>query len=177
MDALSPKKLCRKQSLIDCRLSQNELVRFNELGRSEGEAQVHLQFGKDDTGLKSVVGYVTAQRSLECPRCLQWVSKNIRADIDLRIVESDERAGELLSSVDPLVLDAEEISLSELIEDDLILSVPLRMCPEPDNCGRMEQIEEIQAQLKSAEDEPDQHETKPNPFAVLAQLKESTEQK
>ena len=95
----------------------------------------------------------------ECQRCLQPVALALEVDRPLRFVQGEERAAALDAELDEDVLPLEpRLDLRELVEDELILVLPIvpchEVCPEP-------------LPLPEAEEES----VAENPFAVLAGLR------
>lgn len=107
--------------------------------------------------------HLTAQANvmLECQRCLQPVAEALAAQRSFRFVPDEALAAEIDadSEEDVLVL-TRALNLHELVEDELILSLPLvprhEACPQP-----------LAAPVTSDEPLPEQ----PHPFAALAALK------
>ena len=105
---------------------------------------------------------VDADLFLVCQRCLGPVREHLALDRWLRFVEDEEQAAELDAELDDDVLALPRwLDLVELIEDELLLALPLvprhAVCPVP---------------LPSAHaDEPPLAEEAPHPFAALAALK------
>jgi uncharacterized protein len=102
-----------------------------------------------------------AQMSLECQRCLQPVGAPLSARRSFRFVADEATAAEIDADCEDDVLAlTRALNLHDLVEDELILSLPLvpmhEACPEP-----------LEAPAK---DEPPAEE-RPNPFAALAALK------
>ena len=104
----------------------------------------------------------TATVALQCQRCLLAVTQTLVIDRRLRFVRSEAEAERLdeTSEDDVLVL-SPRLDLHELVEDELILALPLvprhdGPCPEP--------------LPLPADDLPDE-EPLPNPFAALAALR------
>jgi len=105
-----------------------------------------------------------AQVALTCQRCLKAVEEQIDIDRWIRFVDTEAEAAELDADSDDDVLALpRHLDARELIEDELLLALPLvprhEACPEP---------------LPHADDEPvaDEEEAeRPNPFAALAALK------
>lgn len=98
---------------------------------------------------------------LECQRCLQPMAQALHADRQLRFVDGEDEAARLDedSDDDVLALPA-SLDLLALIEDELILALPLvprhEVCPQP--------------LPMSAADEGAEEET-PHAFAALAHLR------
>lgn len=106
---------------------------------------------------------VEAPVVLQCQRCLQAVDEVLTVDRDFRFVASEDEAEALDedSEVDVLVL-APRLDVIDWVEDELILAQPIvpmhEVCPEP---------------LPVPEDDLPEADDKPNPFAVLAQLRKN----
>lgn len=102
-----------------------------------------------------------AEVPLQCQRCLQPMAVALEIDRRFRFARSEEEAAELdeLSEDDVLAL-PQRLDLAELLEDELILSLPLvprhDECPEP---------------LPLPAEEPEAEDEVPHPFAALAALR------
>lgn len=108
---------------------------------------------------------VRASVALECQRCLGPVETPLEVERSFRFVRDESEAAELDAEGDDDVLAlSRAFNLRELVEDELLLALPLvprhEVCPEP--------LTVPVDDLPSAEDEPAE---RPQPFAVLAQLK------
>ncbi|PPE71275.1 DUF177 domain-containing protein [Caldimonas thermodepolymerans] len=108
--------------------------------------------------------------ALECQRCLQPVEEALEVERSFRFVhgEAEAEAQDSDSEEDVLAL-TRALDLRELVEDELILALPI--VPRHDACPvplpmAAEDDPEPEAPAES-EARPEQ----PNPFAVLAQLK------
>jgi len=105
-----------------------------------------------------------AQVALTCQRCLKPVDEHIDVDRWIRFVDTEAEAAALDADSDDDVLALpRHLDARELIEDELLLALPLvprhEVCPEP---------------LPLADDEDaaaDEEGERPNPFAALAALK------
>jgi uncharacterized protein len=102
-----------------------------------------------------------AKASLTCQRCLKPVTEALNVDRWLRFVDDENLAAELDADSDDDVLALpRHLDAQELIEDELLLALPLvprhERCPEP---------------LALAAEDPSPEDDRPNPFAALAALK------
>ena len=103
-----------------------------------------------------------AQVALTCQRCLKPVEEHLDIDRWIRFVDTEAEAAELDADSDDDVLALpRHLDARELIEDELLLAMPLvprhEVCPEP---------------LAHADDEAEpEEEERPHPFAKLAALK------
>lgn len=86
---------------------------------------VFLQFGIDEQGHKNVTGSISAELCLCCQRCMQPMEITIDGQISLGLVGSEQEAEILPSRYDPLVLSGPELGLATLVEDELILALPI----------------------------------------------------
>jgi uncharacterized protein len=107
---------------------------------------------------------------LTCQRCLEAVDATIDTDVDLVLLSDAKYAERLDEDADFVILSEEQvvhgeadsdlIDLLALLEDELLLSLPL--APRHDHCDYAVPVVEI-------EDEPAERD---NPFSVLASLKQ-----
>lgn len=117
--------------------------------------------GQDEPWLRL---HAQAILPLVCQRCMGPVDVPVEFDRDFRFVASEELAAveDEESEEDVLVL-TKTFNLLELVEDELLMAMPPvakhEICPEP---------VKLQAVDPDFVEEPTQ---KPNPFAVLQQLK------
>lgn len=84
---------------------------------------------------------------------------DIDADIDFRVVAREEDADALMPTVDVVVCDEASVAVSELIEDDLLLSVPSVGCVDRSTCPHATELGEFL--------DADEGESTANPFAAL----------
>jgi uncharacterized protein len=101
------------------------MPRLTELLHGDGgRADFELRFGYDDAGQARVLGHVEARLTVLCQRCLEPMDILVERDVCLAVVRKDTDIASLDAVYDPLVVDDEPISLSGLLEDELILSMP-----------------------------------------------------
>jgi len=115
--------------------------------------------GKAQTWLRLTA---SGQVALTCQRCLKPVHEDVDIDRWIRFVDTEAEAAALdIDSDDDVLALPRHLDARELIEDELLLALPLvprhEACPEP---------------LSHADDAADpEEEERPNPFAKLAALK------
>ncbi len=129
------------------------------LASSEGTVTADLSFGKDEQGLTYLKGKVDAKLTLQCQRCMEHYIYEIIPDFALGIVTTLEEANALPSHYEPVLTKEGALALRELIEDELILNLPI--IPKHAN--------EAECKIQLPKAETDQRE---NPFQVLEALKE-----
>lgn len=108
-----------------------------------------------------------AQVAVTCQRCLQPVREDLSVSRWFRFVRDEQQAADLdMDSDDDVLAMARNLDLRELVEDELLLTLPVvprhEVCPDPLPHANVE------------EDEVDAAEERPNPFAALAALKKGS---
>jgi len=104
---------------------------------------------------------------MECQRCLTPVDVPLEVDRAFRFV-ADEATAEALDdeSDEDLLAMSREFDLHELIEDELLMALPV--VPKHDECPSVVPL------ASSDDDFEEANADKPNPFAALAGLKKDT---
>ena len=139
------------------------------LASDSGEVKCELRGELDGMRRPLLIAHVQADLQLQCQTCMQPMSFQVDHDFSLCVVKDDDEADELGEDVDPLIVgdDVEDISLREMFEDELILSLPVVANHEPGECSIA--VEALSADVAEEFDAP----AKDNPFAVLAGLKKT----
>ena len=130
------------------------------LADAKGEVEYELDFDKDLAGVSGVHVRARTALPLICQRTLERFEQPVEIDAKLGFIvdEADEAA--LPAGYEPLLLDAAGLRPADVIEDELILALPVF----PVKPG----TQEMQREWKDA---PAEVEAKPNPFAVLKNVK------
>ncbi len=163
----------RRQYQVDREVSRNgyfegeislsNLSRVTEMLHPDFDVEhsrvtLKFEFLRNEFDLPLIDGQLDTRLVLECQRCLGSLEKRVLQDFRLMIDASDELVQE--SSLDTLYSDDGYIDIVEVVEDELILGIPLVVMHEDEWCNE---------HLPS----PDSSEAavKENPFSVLKQLK------
>ena len=171
VDSIEPFLLAAQGRTLEGRLDIGSLERLQTMIQSsEGEVGYVLHFGRDESGIPCVNGHVEASTLvLQCQRCMQDMVYPVGAEVHLGIVKSRSAAEQLPTNYDPLLVVEKEISLTSMVEDELILALPLVAMHRPEDCAMGNLVLSQAGQGKKEQTtEPD----KRNPFAILATLKE-----
>lgn len=131
---------------------------------------VDVQVGRSSSGVPLVTGHVAGRVEQQCQRCLEPVSGDLDVEFRLAVVVP---GNEELAPADfePWHADASDMTLGEVIEDELLLALPMVARHDDAECGP------LAARLTGAAGESDdgaedsQAQERDNPFAVLRQLK------
>lgn len=122
--------------------------------------QVSLGLVRDRVG-NWLKGEVQGSLDLECSRCEQAFAWPLMAKVDLRLVRNDAEAGQVLEEADPYQVVDDRLPLVEVVEDEVLLALP--MLPRCQACE--------QQAADAPEPAPAVKASKPNPFALLKELK------
>lgn len=114
-------------------------------------------------GIASIKGKVSATLQLECQRCLQAMDVKVEGRFKFALINDEDEIELLPDEFEPYLLEGEEQSVIDLVEDELLLSLPM-VTVHDDACSAVmtEQQKEIAAQKEAA-----------HPFAALKSLKDS----
>ena len=162
---IEPFSLAKQGMSVERKLAFDGMERLDDLVLgTQGEVDVSLHFGVDAMHYRVMRGNVTAQVMVRCERCLKSMQVEVVADVNVGLVKNHKQAKALPEEYEPLLLESDEpISLTGLVEDELILSLPIAPRHESkDTCINMDEY-------KAGEEA---QEEKKNPFAALAALKE-----
>lgn len=102
---------------------------------NEGEVKVDLEFGIDRQKIRYVKGHYATELRLQCQRCMEPFSYRIVGDFISGLVNSVEEAENLPESYDPLIVIDNNLIIKDVIEDELILSLPIVPMHDPNDCN------------------------------------------
>ncbi len=148
------------------------LAGMNRLAASlchqNGEVEVDLAFDIDPQAAKVLRGHLKTSVALECQRCMKAVETVLESEVSLAFVDSEAVGKQLPSEYEPYLLDTPAVILRELVEDELILALPIVAFHLEDECEVAVLKHEAEAHIPL----PDA-ENRPNPFKALAGLKKT----
>lgn len=123
---VDPSRFVEKAKHLEGVIPVGSLQRLHSsLGSDEGEVYVQLDFGVDEQGIKYLKGHVEARLTLQCQRCMNPLVCEIMDDFLSGLVESEAEAKRLPSQYDPLLVEEGTLALHEVVEDELIISLPI----------------------------------------------------
>lgn len=168
---LDTRKVFRQNLIIEGCLPLSQLTGLSGLlTDNTGQAQARLQFSFDESRRRRVTGCVQATVNVLCQRCLEPVSVFLSEPVNLAFVSTETLGRELPADIDPWVCDDEEFSPAGIIEEQLILGLPIvathSVCNSESTARQ--QLLSLQEQARTEADNNSQ-----NPFAILASLKKS----
>ncbi|MCZ0864377.1 YceD family protein [Dasania sp. GY-19] len=160
------RKLTVKGAEISSNFSPAVMPRLTSLlANDEGLVTAELQFYIDEGRKRRIDGKINAHVNVVCQRCLDAVAIDVVSEFNLAIVWTDDQAKQLPKTLDPLIVGEELTDLAEIVEEELILSLPIVSYHELDSC------KQVTRSFGEAEAAPVKEEPKDNPFKVLEQLR------
>ncbi|WP_027897024.1 YceD family protein [Zestomonas thermotolerans] len=161
---VDPRKLADRNVTLNCETPLNELTRFcDPLAETEGTVRAKFVFERDERNLVVMRSELDVEVKMVCQRCLELVALPIHSECHYAVVKEGANTQSLPKGYDVLELGEAPLELLELVEDELLLALPIVPAHDPKDCQQPAGLEEPD----SSEDEV----TRSNPFSVLAQLK------
>ncbi|HED33461.1 MAG TPA: hypothetical protein ENJ08_04475 [Gammaproteobacteria bacterium] len=135
----------------------------DSLMSEEGELQVELKF--DRIGPVPIIyGHIKTELQLKCQRCMQPVTHTVDFSFKLGLVQNEAQMEKLPDDLDPYLVEDDINHLPDMLEDELLLALPLVPMHEFE-CSAY-----LQNQETDQQDEVEEPEKKENPFSVLKDL-------
>ncbi|MCL2918758.1 23S rRNA accumulation protein YceD [Shewanella litorisediminis] len=142
------------------------LKRLRELTAGDcSDVTVSLECGVDLQGIVYLKGTAVTELTLLCQRCMALYTTEVTVDFCFSPCRTEAEIDELPDAYDPIECDEiGEIRLQQLVEDELILAMPLIPAHQNIDCNLGSQ-DIVVGEIEAAQEE------RPNPFAVLEKLK------
>jgi len=139
----------------------SSMPRLSEaLLNNKGFVTVRLEFGRS-VGFACLKGKVSATLTVECQRCLQAMEIMVEGHFKFALVRSEGDIDLLPEAFEPYLLEEGEQSIIDIIEDEILLSIPMVTIHEVACSDFMTAHEKaLQAEKEAA-----------HPFAALKALK------
>lgn len=161
---INPVQLAKRNEQIQGQLLLSQCERLSTLlQENTGHVDFCLRFMQDD--VKRVIVDVTVSTALrlECRRCLQTLTYPVDIAVQLAVVEESEVAETLPDNYEPLLLVDSEVSLVSLIEDEILLSLPVLASHPEGECDVVLPTDTVDSEIDKRK----------NPFEVLKKFRES----
>lgn len=157
---INPLRLAKSREWIQGSLQLDSFGRLKDgLLENTGELSFSLSFYFDESGVCVIESKIGTQVTLECQRCLKPVVCQIHKKTLLGLVENKDDIDNLAKEYEPLQIDEETFSVKQLIEDELLLSIPFSPLHAENECDGKAVLDQFNENAS------------PKPFAALAALK------
>lgn len=145
-------------------LALSSMPRLAEsLTGTAGTLKFSMEFGRDSFSIGFVALHVEGTLPLLCQRRLESFDWPILLDVRLGLIRAEEDEAGLPPGYEPLLVQESDIRPADVIEDELILALPLV----PLSPGQVSEEDEVVWSSEMVKPE------KPNPFAALSALKKN----
>ncbi len=127
--------LAAAEAVIEAQIALADLQRIRPLLRGEeGLARGLFRFHRE-SALAVAEGHVSATLTLTCQRCLGEMTLPVDTDSRLVFVADAVASADLAGSREPVIAVSGQVSLAMLIEEELLLALPLApMHRDADDC-------------------------------------------
>jgi uncharacterized protein len=161
---VDPRKLADRGVTLQGEMPLADLSRLcDPLADSHGNVRTELSFGRDEHHAVVVSSRLEVEVKMVCQRCLDVVTLPIRSECYYAVVKEGGNSQAVPKGYDVLELGEDPLDLLALVEDELLLALPIVPVHDPKDCQQPAGAH----QADPVEDEV----TRSNPFSVLAQLK------
>lgn len=159
-EPLAYRELARRGAAVSQQLGAASLPRWAAQTARDASVQTDLAFSLDDDGLVWVRGRYKASATMQCQRCLETLHGEYGGTVALCLIDDEARAQALAEAWDVMLVAADSVTVAEILEDELLLGLPDRLCVE-EPCPRRPAMAYPAVAAEQV----------PNPFAVLGKLK------
>ena len=161
---INPTGSAQRRLVCDGIFKLSEMTRLLAASEKRSEhVQVSVKFDVDERGLTVMSGTASTLVALTCQRCNEFFDHKLEVDFTFSPAKNAEAAEKIPSYYDVLELNNDgEVNLRELVEEELILVIPLIPRHEIEDCSAT--ADSVWGELPTELD-------KPNPFDALKQLK------
>jgi uncharacterized protein len=123
---IDPLECLGQQQVFEGTVDSDQLTRLSEqLSGIEASIPYKLSFYQDDAGRCIVQCDITTCLNVVCQRCAQKMELPIKVASHLCVIANDKAAEGLPKNYEPLVSIEGMISPLEVIEEELILAIPM----------------------------------------------------
>ena len=138
---IDPIQLAVKGARLAGTLSCKAMTRLTQACLDDrGEVSIDLRFSRDKSSdVSELRGTLRSTVRVVCQRCLEPMVLEFHADTRLLLLRPGERTGVLAEEAEALTVDP-PVSLSELVEDELLLVMPMVPMHPLDACPAKQQV-------------------------------------
>ncbi|WP_394132140.1 23S rRNA accumulation protein YceD [Shewanella maritima] len=164
--SLDPVRAAASKSSYEGLIPGKQNKRLAELSAGDcSDVVVSLECGVDLQGIVYLRGKAVTELTLLCQRCMTQYATEVTVDFCFSPCKTQTEIDELPDAYDPIECnEIGEVRLHQLIEDELIVAMPIIPMHENDDCN-MGAKDIAVGEIETAQEE------RPNPFAVLEKLK------
>jgi uncharacterized protein len=158
IDWLKLLKLAKKNLSVQDEFNIEDLPRINGIANNNSDKiKVKYSFYLENNTTPCLDGEISLNTYLTCQRCLEELPFSLDLNFNLAFVKNESQAEELSKHLETYLIEDEELSLIDLISDEILLSIP--MVPKHNlDC------------LSSFKENNNYEQVKESPFAILKNI-------
>ncbi len=166
--SIQPVKLARKEGEVRFNWKVKDFERFaSSLYSDKGNIQVLLSGYFDDRRRCLIKADIKADVQLECQTTFEAINHKIDKHVVYCALVDENQFKEVEDEFEPVLMEEGYLNVTQVIEDELILSVPIVANKSQDNINQPMSYGELDEKAIAEE------KAKNNPFAVLKDLKKT----
>lgn len=165
---IDPRKLANQGIILEGHFHAQHLPRLAlAVSAIETPMSANVKFSVDEAGAKIASGTLSMRVTAVCQRCMDPVSVDLNAEFLAQIIWSEDQLANVPGDREPWIVVDKMANLNELLEDEILLALPLVNYHGVGMCTGDTFIVEDRADNKEVRDEV----VADNPFNILQQLK------
>lgn len=158
---VDPKALAQREATFAGKLAVGRMERLcSLLVHPFEDVSVEIRF-TNESNFSFIRGQIKGRLFIECQRCLEPLKFPIDHQIQLGIVTTESEVNEIPGAGEPLLVDGNPLKLIEIIEDELLLLLPMHAMHETGQCSKNLVKEPVAQDVAK----------KKSPFEVLGRMK------
>ena len=156
---IEPARLADEAQTISGRLGIDGMQRLQALvSEPEAEVEFSLGFTRDERGFIVISGEFATKLILRCQRCLEPLPVSLQKAIRIGWVTGVDDVSRLPADLEPMLAPGPRIALTDLIEEEILLGLPLAPVHAEQECPATNLMQTFK-------------EKKDSPFAALKDMK------
>lgn len=161
---IDPIRLAEKQGHLEGEIPVARLHRLIGGLETDKNARFSLDFEAESEGRVLMKGEISAEVPVVCQRCLEQMAWPLHTEVEIEFVTPETPLSE--EEAQDVILVDKPLQLQGLIEDELLLALPMVPMHEP-SCSASRYLGQKPGMPEQTSDEQEEN----SPFAVLAKLK------
>ena len=165
---IDPRKLANQGIVLEGHFHVEHLPRLAvAVSEIETPLSATVKFAVDECGAKIASGTLSIRVRAVCQRCMDPVSVDLSAEFSAQVIWSEDQLANVPGDREPWIVVDKMANLSEMLEDEILLALPLVNYHDEGMCTGDTFISRVAADNNEITDQvvPD------NPFNILQQLK------
>lgn len=152
---VSPRAYARARRIWKGSIPVSKFKRLaTEFDDDDAITEIDVSFSFDEWQRVRIEGTVLIQGRIPCKQCMKPLVGQVTSTIDAVIVDDERHSKELLKETDVIVCEDGPVSLVDLLEDDLILSMPWKACDVGKNCRDLSHLSDSRARTEAKMQRP-----------------------